>query len=113
MKSKIKEKISILNLVKGKFLVDNSAPENFRFLIFILFLGFLVILSSHNLNHKVYMINQLKEEIDELNMEFTEIHSKLIKLQLESELASQVKNDCLKSLDKNPFKIIVNKQYDH
>jgi hypothetical protein len=41
-----KNKITFTNLLKGKFLVDDDAPQNWGFLLFILFLGFLMVLSS-------------------------------------------------------------------
>lgn len=111
MVKQIKQKISFSNLLKGKFLIDNSAPQNWKFLIFILFLGFLMILSSHSLNAKVSKLTKLKEDNDELYTHFAQIHSRLMKIQLESELVIEVYKDSLKSLEKHPFKIIVNKKH--
>ncbi len=107
-----KNTITLANLLKGKFLVNDDAPQNWRFLLFILFLGFLMVLSSHGLNNKVSRISKLKEETDELRTEYTEVHSKLMKLKLETELVEQVLKDSLKSLEKNPTKIVV-KKYDY
>lgn len=113
MKRNTQQKITFLNLLKGKFLVDNSAPQKWKFLIFIIFLNFLMILSSHKLNSKVFLLANLKEETNELHTQFAQIHSKLMKIQLESELIKEIGNDSLKSLDKNPFKIIVNRKNDN
>ena len=111
-KQKPKNKISFKDILRGKFLIGESAPQNWKFLLFILFLGFLMILSSHNLNNKVTQITKLKEETDELKTQYANVHSKLMKLRLESELVEQVLKDSLKSLEKNPTKIVV-KRYDN
>lgn len=72
-----------------------------------------MIFSSHKLNYKIARITVLKEENEELKTKYTQIHSKLMKIQLESELVFQFKKDSLYSLDKNPFKIIVSKKHDN
>ncbi|MCB9202294.1 MAG: S-adenosyl-methyltransferase [Flavobacteriales bacterium] len=112
VKKKTKNKITLSSLLKGKFLVDEDAPQNWKFLFFIFFLGFLMVLSSHSLNNKVSEITKLKEQTDELKTQYAHTHSKLMKLRMESELAEKTRNDSLKSLEKNPSKIVV-KRYDN
>lgn len=75
-----------LTLLQEKISMDNISIYNWIFFIFILFLGFLMIFSSHSLNSKVFKINQLKEEVNDLQSQLIQIYIKLMKSSLDSDL---------------------------
>lgn len=107
------KKKSFLILVQEKILLDNFLMSSWSFFIFILFLGFLMILSSHSLNSKILKINTLKKETDELRSQSAQINANLMKMRLDADLANQLSKDSLKSLQTNSLKIFVNKKHDN
>jgi len=49
----VKVKQTIYDLLRGKFLVDEDAPKNWRMLIFLASLALIMIGSSHSIDKKV------------------------------------------------------------
>ncbi|TWP29012.1 hypothetical protein ETU08_04745 [Apibacter muscae] len=101
------KKRSISDILKGRFLVDGDAISVWRFILFIIFLSLISITSSHLVDQKVVTISKLKEEAEEYKARYALVHSKLMKLKVESELEGMVLSDSLFALDKQPYKIIV------
>ncbi len=98
---------SIKDILKGKFLVEDNAIGNWKFLVFVVFLAFLMITSAHFVDKTVVNLNQKKEQLDEVKAKYALMQSKLIQMKLESELANQVIHDSLVSLEEHPIKILV------
>ncbi len=98
---------SIKDILKGKFLVEENAIQNWKFLVFIVFLAFLMITSAHFVDKTVVSLDQKREKLDEVKAKYALMQSKLIQMQLESELAVQVQADSLVSLEEHPIKILV------
>ena len=106
-KRKTYNKMSIKDILKGKFLVEGNAFSNWKFLMFLILLAFIMITSAHLTDTKVVSIEKKKERLDELKARYALQQSKLLKLQLESELAIQMQSDSLESLEEHPIKIVV------
>ncbi len=106
-KRKSHKRLSIKDILKGKFLVDENAYYNWRFFALVVFLALVMITSAHQTDKKVVQIEKRKEKLDEVKAKYALMQSRLIQMQLESELALQVSQDSLVSLEDHPVKIIV------
>lgn len=108
MARRIKSKSrSISDILKGKFLIEGGAFSNWKFILFIVVLALISISSSHSVDKKVVEISELKEKAEEYKARFALVHSKLMKLKVESELENMVISDSLFALEKQPYKILV------
>ena len=83
--AKVKQRI--YDLLKGKFLVDEDAPKNWRLLIFLAVLALVMIASSHSIDKKVQKIALLNKKRSDLRSEFIETSSYLEKLRMESSIS--------------------------
>lgn len=86
----MKVKKGILDILKGKFLVDGDSLKNWRFIIFTSLLAAIMISSSHSADKKVHRIAALNEEVKELKSEFVDVRSDLQQLKLESTITATV-----------------------
>lgn len=101
--AKIKQ--TVYDLLKGKFLVDEDAPKNWRLLIFLAFLALIMIASSHSIDRKVQKIAQLNKERRELRSKYVETKSDLMKLKMESSITKQLAEKGLYISENPPQKI--------
>ncbi|ATA77149.1 FtsL-like putative cell division protein [Capnocytophaga canimorsus] len=103
-----KARKEIMNVLRGRFLVEgNEAVKNWTFILFLFLLGVVMISSSHSADRKVYEIAKLNEKVNQLKSEFVEVRSKLQKVKLESTLLEQLKSNGLKQSANPPQKIKV------
>ena len=103
----MEKKISIKDILKGKFLVkENSAFSNWKFILFLTILSLISITSSHLMDRKIRKINEINEEIKELKSEYADIHSKCMKMQLSSFIKKKLVNG-LKHLEEPPYELII------
>ncbi|MDO5607245.1 MAG: FtsL-like putative cell division protein [Capnocytophaga sp.] len=103
-----KAKDEIVNILKGKFLVEGSeATKNWTFIFFLFFLAIIMIASSHSTDKKVHEIAKLNEQVNELKSEFVDVRSRLQRIKLESTLVEQLKAHGLKQPSEPPQKIKV------
>ncbi|PQL90407.1 FtsL-like putative cell division protein [Apibacter adventoris] len=113
MAKRIKSKTrNISDILKGKFLIEGGAFSSWKFILFIVVLALISISSSHKVDEKVVKISELKEKAEEYKARFALVHSKLMKLKVESELENMVISDSLLALEKQPYKILVPKVKD-
>lgn len=106
-----KSNISLTDILKGKFLVDDGSMQNWRFVLYLVFLAFVSISSSHWVDKKVVKINKLDEEVSNLKAQFTDAHRLLMKMQLEPEIMRQSEALGIKLTDEQPY-VLVKKVYD-
>ncbi len=102
-------KQTVYDLLKGKFLVDEDAPKNWRLLIFLAMLALIMIASSHSIDNKVQRIAQLNKQYRELRSEFTATRSDLMKLKMESTITKKLAEKGLFISENPPKKIKVKK----
>ena len=69
-----KKKISISDVLKGKFLVEEGASKNWYFVLFLAGLAIMMIYNIHLIEKKVVKGVQLDKEITELKSEYTDLH---------------------------------------
>lgn len=101
-----KANISIKDILKGKFLVEEGSLKNWRFVLFLAFLALFSIMSSHWVDKKVVTIRSLQKNVSELKSEYADIHKDLMQSQIESQIGKAVFKDSIKKSTVQPFKII-------
>jgi len=100
-------KNKLLNILKGRFLVDDDAIKNWRFIGFSVVLLLIMIASSHHAEKKVFAIGDLDSRVKELRSEYVDLRSQLMKLKMESKVAEKMKTRGLRSSEVPPKKIRV------
>lgn len=100
-------KNKLLNILKGRFLVDDDAINSWRFIGFSVLLVLVMIASSHHAEKKVYAIGDLDKKVKELRSEYVDLRSQLMKLKMESKVSIKMNKRGLKSSDVPPKKIRV------
>ena len=103
-------KTKLLNILKGRFLVNEDAVKNWRFIGFSILLVLIMISSSHKAEKKVFEIGDLDKRVKELRSEYVDLRSQLMKLKLESKIAVKMNARGLKSSEVPPKKIKVIKK---
>lgn len=100
-------KNKILNILKGRFLVDDDSFKNWRFIGFSVILVLIMIASSHRAEEKVFLIGDLDKKVKELRSEYVDLRSHLMKLKMESKVIAKMNKRGLKSSEIPPKKIKV------
>lgn len=100
-------KTKLLNILKGRFLVNDDAGKSWRFIVFSAVLILIMIASSHNAEKKVYAIGGLDKKVKELRSEYVDLRGKLMKLKMESKVVEKMKARGLRSSEVPPKKIKV------
>ena len=103
--AKVKQRI--YDVLKGKFLVDEDAPKNWRLIIFLAVLALVMIASSHSIDRKIQKIALLNEKVRELNSQFYATNSELTKLTMESSITKKLEEKGLYISNTPPQKIKV------
>lgn len=99
---------SINKIILGNFLIEEGSIRNWRFVIFLFIMAIIMIFSSHLVDKKIILISDLKNEISVLESEFLESRKSVMKLKMESNVVSLMKERKIKSSKKPPKKIIIN-----
>lgn len=106
-----KSNINIKDILKGKFLVDDGSVQHWRFVLYIFFLAFLSISSSHWVNKKVVKIKGLEQDVSNLKAQYTDAHRMLMKMQLEPQIMQKSESIGMKLTDEQPY-VLIQKVYD-
>ena len=80
----------VYNILKERFLVNEDATKNWRFILFIVVLAIIMIANSHRYDQKVFKIADLTNEVKELRSEFVDRRSELMKLRMESTVSKKM-----------------------
>ena len=80
----------VYNILKARFLVNEDATKNWRFILFIVVLAILMIANSHRFDQKIFRIADLTNEVKELRSEFVDRRSELMKLRMESTVSEKM-----------------------
>jgi len=100
-------KDGIYSLLKAKFLIEDDALKNWKFIIFLTFLGIIMISNSHNYDAKNYRITRLNNQMKELRSKFVDRRSELMQLKMESNVAKRMEDRMIFPSELPPVKIIV------
>ena len=83
-------KYGIYNILKAKFLVNEDAVKNWKFIVFLISLAIIMIANTHSYEKKIFQIASLTTEVKELRSEFVDSRSALMKIKMESTIANQM-----------------------
>ena len=111
MAKKLKRR-SLSDILKGKFLIEGNAFSVWKAIVFFVFLAFILISSATRMDKKAEEISDLKSETEDYKAKYALVHSRLMKLKVESELENMVVQDSLFALEKQPYKILVPRMSD-
>ena len=100
-------KNGIYSLLKAKFLVSDDALKNWKFIVFLVVLGMIMIANNHQYDAKNYKITELTNQVKELRSEFVDKRSELMKLRMESTVAQKMEVRQIVPSEVPPVKIVV------
>ena len=103
-------KTSIYNLLKARFLIDDDAIKNWRFIVFLIVIAIIMIANTQRYEQKVFKIAELTSEVKELRSEFVDRRSELMKLRMESTVSEQMLEKEIFPTTVPPVKIKVKKE---
>jgi hypothetical protein len=103
-------KKGVYGILKARFLLDEDAIKNWRFIVFIILLAIIRIANTQSYEQKVFRIAELTNEVKELRSEFVDRRSELMKLKMESTVAQKMEARQLKPSTVPPVKIKVKKE---
>jgi hypothetical protein len=103
-------KKGVYGILKARFLLDEDAIKNWRFIVFIILLAIVMIANTQSYEQKVFRIAELTNEVKELRSEFVDRRSELMKLKMESTVAQKMEARQLKPSTVPPVKIKVKKE---
>jgi hypothetical protein len=84
-------KRNVYGLLKARFLLNEDATKNWRFILFLIFLAILMIANTHRFEQKLFEIGALTNEVKGLRSEFVHKRSVLMKLKMESTVEGKMK----------------------
>ncbi len=100
-------KTGIYNIVKARFLVNEDATKNWRFILFLILLAIIMIANTHRFEQKIFKIADLTNEVKELRSEFVDRRSELMKLKMESTISAKMEQRGVVPSSVPPVKIKV------
>ncbi|MFV5702280.1 FtsL-like putative cell division protein [Flavobacterium sp. XS2P12] len=103
-------KNGVYSLLKAKFLIDDDAVKNWRFIVFIIILAIVMIANTQRFEQKVFKIVELTNQVKELRSEFVDRRSELMKLKMESTVSEKMVEKQIFPSTVPPVKIKVKKE---
>ena len=100
-------KNGVYSLLKAKFLISDDALKNWKFIVFLVILGMIMIANNHQYDAKNYRITELTNQVKELRSEFVDKRSELMKLKMESTVAQKMEVRQIVPSEVPPVKIVV------
>lgn len=103
-------KNGVYSILKARFLIDDDAFKNWRFIIFLITLAIIMIANTQRFEQKVYKITELTNEVKELRSEFVDRRSELMKLKMESTISEKMVKKNISPSAVPPHKIKIKKK---
>jgi len=100
-------KHNIYNILKARFLINEDAVKNWRFIVFLIVLAIVMIANTNRYEQKVFRIAERTSEVKELRSEFVDRRSELMKLKMESTVSEKMKEKKIFPSSAPPVKIKV------
>jgi hypothetical protein len=100
----------IYSILKARFLVNEDANKNWRFILFIILLAIIMIANTNRYEQKIFKINTLTSDVKELRSEFVDRRSELMKLKMESTVSLKMEEKLIFPSAVPPVKIKVAKE---
>ena len=103
-------KNGVYSLLKARFLINDDAVKNWRFIVFIILLAIIMIANTQRFEQKVFRIAELTNQVKELRSEFVDRRSELQKIRLESNVTAEMLKKEIHASEVPPIKIKVKKE---
>jgi len=103
-------KNGVYSLLKARFLIDDDAVKNWRFIVFVILLAIVMIANTQRFEQKVFQIAELTNKVKELRSEFVDRRSELMKLKMESTVSEKMIEKEIFPSTVPPIKIKVKKE---
>ena len=103
-------KSGVFGILKARFLLNDDAVKNWRFIVFIILLAILMIANTQRYEQKVFEIAKISNEVKELRSEFVDRRSELMKLKMESTISDKMLEKQIFPSTVPPVKIEVKKE---
>ena len=103
-------KNGVYGILKARFLINEDAMKNWRFIVFLIFLAIIMIANTNRFEQKSIRITELSGEVKELRSEFVDRRSELMKLKMESTVAAKMEAKKIYPSSVPPKKIKVKKE---
>lgn len=100
-------KSAVYNILKARFLVNEDAFRNWRFILFLVLLAIIMIGNNNSYDEKTYRIAVMTNEVKELRSEFVDRRSELMKLKMESTVSAKMEERGIVPSSVPPVKIKV------
>lgn len=105
-------KSSVYGILKARFLINEDAVKNWRFIVFLITLAIIMIANTNRFEQKVFRIAKLSGEVKELRSEFVDRRSDLMKLKMESTVSAKMVAKQIYPASVPPKKIEVKKDVE-
>jgi Tfp pilus assembly protein PilO len=103
-------KARIYDILKARFLINDDALKNWRFIVFLILLAIVMIANTQSYEKKVFEIAELTNDVKELRSEFVDKRSELMKLKMESTVSAKMEEKMIFPSTVPPVKIKVKKE---
>ena len=103
-------KNGVYSLLKARFLINDDAVKNWRFIVFVILLAIVMIANTQRFEQKVFRIAELTNQVKELRSEFVDRRSELMKLKMESTVSEKMIEKGIFQSTVPPIKIKVKKE---
>jgi len=103
-------KTNIYDILKARFLIKEDALKNWRFIVFLIVLAIIMIANTNRYEQRVMYMAKLSDEVKELRSEFVDRRSELMKLKMESTVATEMEAKKIFPSSVPPKKIEVKKE---
>ncbi|MCD0467877.1 S-adenosyl-methyltransferase [Flavobacterium sp. LC2016-23] len=100
----------VFSILKARFLINDDAVKNWRFIVFIILLAIIMIANTQRYEQKVFEIAKLNNDVKELRSEFVDRRSELMKLKMESTISDKMLEKQIFPSTVPPVKIEVKKE---
>lgn len=100
-------KLSVYNIIRAKYLIDESSMKNWLFIIYLIVLSLFMIANIHYYESKNFRIAELNHEVKELRSEFVDTRSELMELKMESTVSGKMEEKGIFPSEVPPQKIKV------
>ncbi|OYU80462.1 MAG: S-adenosyl-methyltransferase [Flavobacterium sp. BFFFF1] len=103
-------KKGVYSILKARFLVNEDANKNWRFIVFIILIVLAMIGNTNRYEQKIFRITELTNEVKELRSEFVDRRSELMKLRMESTVSEKMSYRGILPASVPPVKIKVKQE---
>lgn len=103
-------KNGVYSILKARFLINEDAVKNWRFIVFLILLAIIMIANTQRFEQKVFEITELTNNVKELRSEFVDRRSELMKLKMESTVSEKMESKQIFPSTVPPTKIKVKKE---